>query len=269
MCDRQILSGNETRASAIAIALSLLMLSGCATTGDKPKQAAEITPPSSGGEQLAESLNSQAEAKRLKGDIAYRDPLVRSVHGVQRQIVSEQANTQSIFPPAPATAQGVFTNTPAGIAGLVTQPTAVNASRSSIYAAPAPIAVNPDGTLAKTQPDAGQQGITPFMRSVYTLPPGAAQNVAPQQGNDGGMPVGRTSEAVLPPPVIRNAAPTSTSPMKPTADATPSKIMPARGSSTHTIDSKEALMLAHIAASKGQGPGAKSLIAPTQGASGL
>lgn len=195
MCDRQILSGNETRASAIAIALSFLMLSGCATTADKPKLAAETAPPPSAAEQLADSLNSSAEAKRLKGDAAYRDPLVRSVHDVRRQIVTEQANNQSGYPPAPAT------DAPAGIAGLVTQPTAVNASRSSIYAAPAPIAVNPDGTLAKTQPDAGQQGITPFMRSVYTLPPGAAQNVAPPQ-NDGGMPVGRTSESVLPPPVI-------------------------------------------------------------------
>ncbi|MGV1833272.1 hypothetical protein ACQZ6C_00810 [Rhizobium rhizogenes] len=262
MCDRQILSGNETRASAIAIALSFLMLSGCATTADKPKLAAETAPPPSAAEQLADSLNSSAEAKRLKGDAAYRDPLVRSVHDLRRQIVTEQANNQSGYPPAPAT------DAPAGIAGLVTQPTAVNASRSSIYAAPAPIAVNPDGTLAKSQPDAAQQGITPFMHSVYTLPPGAAQNVAPPQ-NDGGMPVGRTSESVLPPPVIRNAAPPSTSPMKPTADATPSKIMPAPGSSAHTIDSKEALMLAHIAASKGQGPGAKSLITPTQGASGL
>ncbi|MEZ2219713.1 hypothetical protein [Rhizobium sp. RCC_161_2] len=267
MCDQQILSGNEKRASAIAVALSFLMLSGCATTGDKPKLAETPTPPNA-AEQLADSLNSNAEAKRLKGDVAYRDPLVRSVHGVRRQIVSEQANDQSAFPPAPITAQGVPTDIPAGIGGLVTQPTAVNASRSSIYAAPAPIAVNPDGTLAKTQQDAGQQGITPFMRSVYTLPPSAAQNVAPQQG-DGGMPVGRTSEAVLPPPVIRNAAPPSTSPMKPTADATPSKIMPARGSSARRIDSKEALMLAHIAASKGQGTDTKPLIAQTPSATGL
>lgn len=265
MCDRQILSGNEMRASAIAIALSFLMLSGCATTADKPKLAATeatTTAPPSSAEQLAAALNSTAEAKRLKGDAGYRDPQVRSVYGARRQMLVAETGNQAVFPSAPAT------DAPAGIAGLVTQPTAVNASRSSIYAAPAPIAVNPDGTLAKTQPDAGQQGITPFMRSVYTLPPGTAQNIAPPQ-NDGGMPVGPTSESVLPPPVIRNATPTSTSPMKPTADATPSKIMPAPGSSAHTIDSKEALMLAHIAASKGQGPGAKSLITPTQGASGL
>lgn len=238
------------------------MLSGCATTGDKPKQTAEITPPPSAAEQLADSLNSNAEAKRLKSDPAYRDPRVRNVYGARRQMLVAETANQAVFPSAPAA------DTAAGIAGLVTQPTTVNASRSSIYAAPAPIAVNPDGTLAKTQPDGGQQGITPFMRSVYTLPPGTAQNVAPPQV-DGGMPVGRTSESVLPPPVIRNAAPTSTNPMKPTADATPSKIMPGPGSTAHRIDSKEALMLAHIAASKGQGPGAKSLITPTQGASGL
>ncbi len=147
MCDRQILSGNEKLASSIVIAFSFLMLSSCATTGEKPKEAAEVTPPPSAAEQLADSLNSKAEAKRLKGDVAYRDPLVRSVHGIRRQIVTEQADNQSVFPPAPAIAQGAPTDTPAGIGGLVTQPTAVNASRSSIYAAPAPIAVNPDRTL--------------------------------------------------------------------------------------------------------------------------
>ncbi len=78
------------------------------------------------------------------------------------------------------------------------------------------------------------------------------QDATPQPGN-GGMPVDQTSQAVLPPPVIRNAAYTSGSPMKPTADATPSKIMPARGSNARRIDSKEALMLAHIVASKAKG----------------
>jgi hypothetical protein len=270
LCDRLILSGNKKLASAIAVGMSFLMLAGCATTGDKPKQAAEVTPQPSAAEQLAGALNTKAEAKRQKGEVAYRDPLVHSVHGAQPQMVAEQTGNQSFFPPAPAGTTPVATDAPAGIAGLVTQPTAVNANRSSIYSTPAPIAVNPDGTLANTQPGAGQpQGITPIMRSVYSMPPGAMQDVAPQQGNGGGMPVDQTSQAVIPQPVIRNAAYTSGSPMKPTADATPSKIMPARGSNARRIDSKEALMLAHIVASKGQGQDTKPLLTQTQSGSGL
>lgn len=240
------------------------MLAGCSTMGDKPKQTAEVAPPPSADEQLAASLNSKAEAKRLKGDVAYRDPLVRSVHGVRTQMMVGQATDQSAL----VSGQSPSADAPAGIAGLVTQPTGVNASRSSIFSAPPPIAVNPDGTLANTQPGAGQQGIVPITRSVYSMPPSTMQNTAPQQNNDG-MASGRTSADVLPPPVIRNAAPTSASPMKPTADATPSKIMPAPGSNARRIDSKEALMLAHIAASKGQGQSGKPLIGQAINTPGL
>lgn len=267
MCDRQILSGNKKLASTIAIAMSFLMLAGCATTGSKPKQVAEVEPKPNAAEELADALNTKADVKRQKGD-AYRDPLVHSVHGAHPQMVAEATGNQSFFPPAPAGAAPVATDAPAGMAGLVTQPTAVNANRSSIYSTPAPIAVNPDGTLA-TQPGGGQpQGPSPIMRSVYSMPPSATQNVTPQQGN-GGMPVDQTSEAVIPPPVIRNAANASGSPMRPTADATPSKILPARGSSARRIDSKEALMLAHIVASKGQGQDGKPLITQPQSGSGF
>ncbi|MDL2410444.1 hypothetical protein PY650_33645 [Rhizobium calliandrae] len=267
MCDLLILSGNKKLASAIAVAMSFVMLAGCATTGDKPKQAAEVTLQPNAAEQLADALNTKAAAKRQKGEVAYHDPMVHSVHGAQAQMVAQQTGSQSYFPAAPAGAPPVATDAPAGIAGLVTQPTAVNANRSSIYSAPAPIAVNSDGTLANAQPAAGQ-GPSPIMRSVYSMPPSAMQNVAPQQG-DGGMPVDQTSQAVIPPPVIRNAADASGSPMKPTADATPSKIMPARGSNARKIDSKEALMLAHIAASKGQGQDAKPLLTQAQSGAGL
>ncbi|MBB4570604.1 hypothetical protein [Rhizobium leucaenae] len=249
--------------------MSFVMLTGCATTGGKPKQAAEAEPQTSAAEQLADALNTKAEAKRQKGDVGYRDPLVHSVHGTRQQMVAEETSSQSFFPPAPAGATPMATDAPAGIAGLVTQPTGVNANRSSIYSTPAPIAVNPDGTLANTQAGAGQpQGPSPIMRSVYSMPPSATQNATPQQGN-GGMPVDQTSQAVIPPPVIRNAAYTTGSPMKPTADATPSKILPARGSTARRIDSKEALMLAHIVASKGQGQDGKPLITQPQSGAGL
>ncbi|MDE1996390.1 MAG: hypothetical protein KGI75_28070 [Rhizobiaceae bacterium] len=271
MRDRQILPGNTTLASGLAVAMSLLLLAGCATTGSKPKLAAAVEPKPtttvSAAERLADALNTKAQMKREKGDAGYRDPMVRSVNGPHPQIVAQHTNNRSFFPPAPVntTATATAADQPAAsIAGLVTQPTGVNANRSSIYSAPPPIAVNPDGTLAKTQP----QGITPIMRSVYSMPPGAQQDAAQQPG-DGGMPVGQTSEAVIPPPVIRNSAYSQGSPMKPTADATPSKIMPARGSSAKKIDSKEALMLAHVVASNGQGQQTSPVMQQAVNASGL
>lgn len=237
----------------MAVAVSLMALVGCATTGGKPKQAAEVKPQPSAAEQLADSLNATAQAKREKGD-AYRDPAVRSMHGAP-QASNRQLN-QSAFPAA----SGPSSDGPEGIGALVTQPTAVNANRSSIYAAPPPIAVNPDGTLASSQPV--PQGATPIFRSMYSTPPGAVQN-SPAQQTDSEAPSGQSSQAVIPPPVIRGASAASAVPMKPTADATPSKIMPARGSNARKLDSQEALMVARMVASKGQEkPGNPMLVQP-------
>lgn len=263
MCDKQILYGRKKLASTIAVVMSFVMIAGCATTGTKPKETSEAAPQQTTAEQLAASLNNKAEARRQKGDVAYRDPLVHSVSGTRQQVIAEQ--NQALYPAAPTAAPS---DASASIAGLVTQPTAVNANRSSIYSSPPPIAVNPDGTLATTQPGAGGQGITPMMRSVYSMPPSAVQDVARQSGNPGLSP-DRTSEAILPPPVIRNAAAsTSTNPTKPTADATPSKIMPLPGSNVRKLDSKEAAMLANFIASKNQGKDGKLLVQPIQNGSG-
>ncbi|MBM7047666.1 hypothetical protein JTP94_21210 [Rhizobium lusitanum] len=264
MCDQQILYGGKKLASTIAVVMSFVMIAGCATTDTKPKETSEAAPqPPTTAEQLAATLNSKAEARRQKGDVAYRDPLVHSVSGTRQQVIAEQ--NQALYPAAPTPTPS---DAPASIAGLVTQPTAVNANRSSIYSTPPPIAVNPDGTLATTQPGAGGQGITPMMRSVYSMPPSAVQTIAPQAGNMG-APTDRTSEAILPPPVIRNAAAsTSPNPMKPTADATPSKIMPLPGSNIRKLDSKEAAMLANFIASKNQGKDGKLMVQPIQNGSG-
>lgn len=263
LCDQQILYGKKKLASTIAVIASFVMIAGCATTGTKPQETSEAAPQPTTAEQLAASLNDKAEARRQKGDVAYRDPRVRSINGTRQQMVAEQ--NLALYPSAPTAAPS---DAPASIAGLVTQPTAVNANRSSIFSAPPPIAVNPDGTLAKSQPDAAAQGITPMMRSVYSMPPSAMQAVAPQSAGDG-SPAARTSEDFLPPPVIRNAsAQTSSSPMKPTADATPSKIMPLPGSNVRKLDSKEAAMLANFIASKNQGKDGKLLVEPIQNGSG-
>jgi hypothetical protein len=259
LCDRQTLSGNKTVLRGLAVGIFLLALAGCDTTGGKPQQAAAVEAPprvADPNTQLADTLNAKAETRRLKGD-TYRDPLVRSARGAHEQTLTQQAGGAAYFPPAPQMTVASAADTQGGIAGLVTQPTAVNANRSSIYAAPAPIAVNPDGTLADTQP----QGITPIRRSVYSLPAGVVLDGAQQAG--GQATQAQSSAAVIPPPVIRNAG----SPMKPTADATPSKIMPARGSNARHIDSQEALMLARKAASGGQQPAGNPMLMP-QGQTG-
>lgn len=263
MCDRQILYGKKKLASTIAVIASFVMIAGCATSGTKPEETSEAAPQLSAAEQLAANLNDKADARRQKGDVAYRDPRVHSVNGTQQRLVTEQ--NQALYPGAPTAAPS---DAPASIAGLVTQPTGVNANRSSIFSAPPPIAVNPDGTLAKTQPDAGAQGITPSIRSVYSMPPSAMQAAAPQ-ADVASAPAARTSEDFLPPPVIRNAsAQTSASPMRPTGDATPSKIMPLPGSNVRKLDSKEAAMLADFIASKNQGKDGKLLVQPIQNGSG-
>ncbi|WP_246662651.1 hypothetical protein [Rhizobium sp. P44RR-XXIV] len=263
LCDRQILYGKKKLASTIAVIASFVMIAGCATTSTKPQETTEAAPQLSEAEQLAANLNDKAEARRQKGDAAYRDPRVHSVNGTQQRLVTEQ--NQALYPGAPTAAPS---DAPASIAGLVTQPTGVNANRSSIFSAPPPIAVNPDGTLAKAQPDAGTQGITPGIRSVYSMPPSAMQAVAPQTGM-AGSPATRTSEDFLPPPVVRNvSAQTAATPMKPTADATPSKIMPLPGSNVRKLDSKEAAMLANFIASKNQGKDGKLLVEPIQNGTG-
>ncbi|MFB2563680.1 hypothetical protein [Rhizobium sp. IMFF44] len=262
MCDQQILYGGKKLASTIAVLASFVMIAGCATTAKKPIETSQATPvvPLTVAEQLAADMNSKADARRRKADVAYRDPMVHSVNGTRQQIVAQQ--NQALYPaPTAPTADGQT-----GIAGLVTQPTGVNASRSSIFSAPPPIAVNPDGTLAKTQTDGGQ-AITPMMRSVYSAPSTAMQTAAPQT-MDAAVPNGRTSADMLPPPVIRNAtSPASGSP-QPIAQVTASGAAATPGPNVHELNGRQAAALAQFIASKNQPQNGKLLVQPVQGASG-
>ncbi|MGV1794245.1 hypothetical protein [Rhizobium sp. A37_96] len=265
MCDQQILYGGKKLASTIAIIASFVMIAGCATTGKKPVETSEAVPAAqpTAAEQLAADMNSKADARRRKADGTYRDPMVHSVNGTRQQMVAQQ--NQALYP-APATAA-----TPAdgqtGIAGLVTQPTAVNANRTSIFAAPPPIAVNPDGTLAKNQPD-GTQAITPMMRSVYSTPPNAMQAAAPQTMGAVSAPNGRTSADVLPPPVIRNATAPAANSKQPVAQVTSSGVMAAPNPNVRELNGRQAEALAQFIASKNQPQNGKLLVQPVQGASG-
>ena len=265
MCDQRILYGKTKLASTIAVFASFVMIAGCATTAKKPAETSEITPAAqpTAAEQLAADMNSKADARRRKADgTTYRDPLVHSVNGTRQQVVAQQNQAFYQAPAAAAPADGQT-----GIAGLATQPTAVNANRSSIFSAPPPIAVNPDGTLAKDQPD-GSPAITPMMRSVYSTPSGAMQTTAPQAMNAASAPNGLTSADVLPPPVIRNAtAPAANSP-QPIAQVTSSGVMAAPNPNVRELNGKQAAALAQFIASKNQPQNGKLMVQPVQGASG-
>lgn len=262
MCDHQILYGRKKLASTIAVLASFVMIAGCATKGQKPTETSDIAPAAqpTAAEQLAADMNNKADARRRKADLAYRDPLVHSVNGTRQQIVAQQ--NQALYPaPAETPPEGQT-----GIAGLVTQPTGVNASRSSIFSAPPPIAVNPDGTLAKTQAD-GAQPITPMMRSVYSTPP-SAMPTSPPPAMDAAASNARTSAEMLPPPVIRNAtSPTAGSP-QPIAQVTTSGAAAMPTPNVHELNGRQAAALAQFIASKNQPKNGKLLVQPVQGATG-
>ncbi|KAA1176906.1 hypothetical protein FP026_26570 [Rhizobium tropici] len=263
MCDQQILYGGKKLASTIAVIASFVMIAGCATTAKKPTETSEVVPAAqlTAAEQLAADMNNKADARR-KADGSYRDPLVHSVNGTRQQIIAQQ--NQALYPaPTAAPADGQT-----GIAGLVTQPTGVNANRSSIFSAPPPIAVNPDGTLAKTQPDGGTQAITPMMRSVYSTPPTAMRTTAPQSMDDAGAPNGRTSADMLPPPVIRNATSPAAGSPRPIAQVTASGVAATPNPNVRELNGRQAAALAQFIASKNQPQNGKLLVQPVQAASG-
>ncbi|WP_037152169.1 hypothetical protein [Rhizobium freirei] len=263
MCDQQILYGKKKLASTIAVFASFVMLASCATAGKQSTETAQAAPTAqpTAAEQLAADMNSKADARRRKADGTYRDPMVHSVNGTRQQIIAQQ--NQALYP-APM-AQPVEGQ--ANIGGLVTQPTGVNANRSSIFSAPPPIAVNPDGTLAKNQPD-GAQAITPIMRSVYSTPPGMQQLATQQPLGAAPAPNGLTSADVLPPPVIRNAtAPVANSP-QPIAQITSPGAMAAPNPNVRELNSKQAAALAQFIAAKNQPQNGKLLVQPIQGTNG-
>ena len=267
---------------SLAATICLLALSGCMTAG-KPKQTAEADatsvpavavaqPQMTPAEQLAASLNAKAEAQSQRSGL-YHDPLVRTANG--QQTIAQQS-TSALYPAAPQPQMqppASAASTPASIGGLATLPTAVNANRSSIYSSAPSIMVRPDGTLAGPVSAYAPQGAAPALRSVYSLPPGTVEaqpqmQMQPQmqlQPQTGMMPADQTSQANVP----QYAAPPVASSGRPTADATPSRILPAPGSREHRLSSQEALMVARNLANQGKNPpGTQGALQPGMTAAG-
>jgi hypothetical protein len=237
-----LFSGLSGGFSLMASAVLLSALSACATTSTGTKEADAAKPEPSASEQLASTLNAKAASDAQKAG-NYRDPQVRSVTGPQHRI-SEQQGTSGLYPAAPTPA--AIPDAPAGIAGLVNQPTSLNANRASIYSTPAPIAVNPDGTLARpAETDGAGPGSPAAFRNVYSAPITAGP--VPQQVVVG--PGEQEPHAAAPRAAHQNMAMSVPLRSRPTADATPSHILPAPGNS-HKLDSQEALMVARSLASK-------------------
>ncbi len=240
--------------------MSMMLLSGCVTGAGKPKvAAAEAKPaPPSAAEQLAAALNARAETNARKPG-GYRDPMVRTASGKMMQLAAAQepgVAPQTFDSPS---LPGSAASAPASIAGLATQPTAVNANRTSIYSSatsPVPNMVpgQPDGSLAGPGAAyATPAGITPMLRSVYSASPSMAPAMMPQQVVPI-FPADQSSQNTAPPAVPQTAH-VALAGARPNSDATPSRIMPAPSSRAKTLDSKEALMVAHMVASGNQGQG--------------
>lgn len=249
-----------------------MLLSGCMTHATKDKQLADVAEASepvpvvmrTPGEQLAADLNAKAQLQAQKQSQTpgqYRDPQVRTASG--QQMVAQQQSATGLYP-IPPQAQSPASMAPANIGGLVTQPTQVNASRSSIYAAPAPIAANPDGTLAPISAYAAP-GAAPSLRSVYSLPPGTLAEqpqavILPPQPVAMPSPSGPSAQGAVPHYAPKIAAASAS---RPTSDATPSRILPAPGSKGRHIDSAEALMMARNLASGGKNAPANTMMPPS------
>jgi len=181
-----------------AAALALLALAGCATTDGKTKpgaDAASAAPAPTAGETLAASLNAKAAAAR---DGGYRDPLLRNVSGAQALNQQPGSGLNSSALPGSATAGQ------ASIGGLVLQPTAVNANRSSIFSSgggPSYPQLPASGTSIEAPMPPAAAGI----RNIYSSPPAAPSATAPEPVV---LPNGQSSEnssKLDPPQQVANA----------------------------------------------------------------
>jgi hypothetical protein len=238
--------------------LALFALSGCMTGMGKTKVAEAVADPkpvpATPGEQLAAALNAKAEAGAHK-QAGYRDPMVRTASGRQIPLMSSPGDRMMVAD-ADTGAPGAMPSGAPNIAGLVTQPTAVNANRTSIYSSGmAANAIQLPGqveSVPQSVDPSASQGITPVVRSVYSAPASMLQQAqpAPQPQGVNLFPGEQSSQNA-----VQQAAPpvhTALAGSKPVSDATPSKMMPSPYTKGRTIDSKEALMIAHSAASKQQ-----------------
>lgn len=164
-------SGPSSFKTRVALSASLtfltLAMSGCSLTGKKPEVATTTTPSGPRATSAAEAMQQQAVAKQRQvrnSDSNYVDPLVSArpgqnqTSGNQTEIADGQtvrdfrasgrsamATMRSEKTPSARPAQEQTSSTPSAVpeltesamAGLVTQPTVIQAGRNSIFSAAA------------------------------------------------------------------------------------------------------------------------------------
>nr|WP_074063144.1 D-Ala-D-Ala carboxypeptidase family metallohydrolase [Rhizobium etli] len=164
-----ILQKRMPAAAALLIAVAALALSGC-VSNRKVVDSATVLPVGPSAEQLA----ANAPGKAAKG--AYRDPMVTNVSGAQQQMAAQDPN-------AGAMPAGADATQPPNIAGMVMQPTRINAGTMSIFSAqPAMPQNNRTSTIirpAGPSAYAPVRGIDAARSSVFSAP---QPDQPPQQG---------------------------------------------------------------------------------------
>jgi hypothetical protein len=176
---QQILGMAQYLGSGVVALFSILTLSGCVSASGKEHQSAASQKTGSLAAGLADSLNAKSAASR-KMQADYRDRLVRSMGGAK---LAEQQPALA----SPAALPGSAASGQAAIGSLVMQPTAINASRSSIYSSPdLPGGQPPDGP---SQPQRGGSGFP----SIYAIP-AASASPPPHQPVPIRPAAGRTSQ---------------------------------------------------------------------------
>jgi len=176
--------------SALLIATSALMLTGCMSDKKAADAAAVLTPV----EPAATAPQTTATTPAQPG---YRDPLVANVSGAQP--------TQA--PNAQPMAVGTAASAPANIGGLAMQSTGINAQAMSIFSVRTQPQNNPTST--QLQPSGSNAhapvGVSPARSSVYSSQVPVDQ---PQQAQPGQplLPQQSSQNASTPAPPVQSAS---------------------------------------------------------------
>jgi uncharacterized protein YcbK (DUF882 family) len=153
-----ILEKRIRAAGALLIVAATLALSGC-VSNQKALDSAAVAPTDPAAEQLAAKTPGKAKS-------SYRDPMVTNVSGAQQATIVQ--NSPESMPTSPAAMQ------PANIGGMAMQPTRINANAMSIFSAPPAIPQNNNSSTIVQPADATAYapvpGVDATRSSVFSAP---------------------------------------------------------------------------------------------------